>query len=267
MMRLGHGERGSVALEWLLTLPIVLLVGLTVVQLGLVYHARQALRYALHEAVRSASLNHAQPAALRAGLARGLAPWLYGADDPVEHRQNEVRAQLHLKHGELAGWIWLEQLSPHAESFRDWAEPASDGRGQMIPGMLEIPHDLLDARARRISPHSGVNGQRSGEPVGRASGQTLREANVLRVRLQYGVPLVVPVVGRLLAWTLRRWHGCPAGDPVYPVFFAPEDIRPLGMPDGRRCLMYGLGGQTAQPRLPLMLQASIVMHSPARRPR
>ena len=47
-----------------------------------------------------------------------------------------------------------------------------------------------------------------GLPVGSASGQTLIDANNLKVYFQVGIPLRLPVAGKLLAKTLALWQGC-----------------------------------------------------------
>ena len=45
-------------------------------------------------------------------------------------------------------------------------------------------------------------------PVGVVSEQTLLEANTLKLRLQFGVPLNMPIVGPLLDRSLALWSGC-----------------------------------------------------------
>ena len=66
--------------EMLVVLPVLLLVGMLVVQYVLIFQARNALDYALNEAARQGAIDHASEAAVVGGLAAGLAPWLYGAD-------------------------------------------------------------------------------------------------------------------------------------------------------------------------------------------
>lgn len=259
--------RGATAIETLVALPVLMLVALGAVQFALLYHAKHALNHALVEAARAGSVAHADPQAVRAGLARGLVPWLYGAADLAEYTLNLSRAGAAVAEGEARGWIVLEQVSPTSAAFDDWAEPARDANGEPIAGLREIPNDGLVHRAMRDRPASGVGGWRDpGEPIGVASGQTLADANLLRLRLDYGVPLSVPVIGRLLAWALRTWHGCsPATARTLGVVdLGRAEVASRGSPLACRMLAAGGAAPAGRPRLPLRVTATLRMQSPAR---
>ena len=212
------------------------------------------------EAARAGSVGHAEASAVRSGLSRGLVPWLYGANDLGEYALNLARAAVHIRQGEAIGWIQLAQLSPTNASFDDWAEPARDANGGLLADVREIPNDNLVARA-----------EASGTPaVGAASGQTLADANLLRLRLDYGVPLVVPVVGRLISSAVRVWNGCEIGSPKR-IGLIRLDAPQVNLgPRPFSCAMYGKGLAAASgvasdtPRLPMSLVATIRMQSPAR---
>jgi hypothetical protein len=182
------------------------------VQFALVYQARHALEHALAQAARQGAVEHASAEAILRGLAAGLVPYLYGAEDWAGLLAAEARAREHVALGMSGGWILLRQRSPTRESFDDWAEPALGPMGGPIPGLVEIPNDNLDNRRLRTRPVSGIAGtSMMGEPVGRRSGQSLADANLLRLELAYGVRLAVPVVGPLVLRTLSLWHGCAPG--------------------------------------------------------
>jgi len=268
----GQFHRGFSAVETLLALPILLFLGLGAVQFALVYHAKQALNYALIEAARAGSLGHALPEAVETGLAQGLVPYLYGAQDAGERVANLARARTHIALGRAQGWLVLEQLSPTPASFQDWAEPARDAYGVPIDGLLEIPNDNLAVRAVRTSPASGTAGTRAGEPIGNMSGQTLADANLLKLQLVYGVPVTVPVAGRLLSWALRAWDGCAMGQG--------RRYGALGLgapsqgpaPRAWACAIYGdpeLARSVGEvglgvPRIPVRVDATVRMQTPAR---
>ncbi len=198
---------GATGVELLLALPIVILLGLGVVQFCLVYQARHALEHALATAARQGAVAHASGDAILGGLAAGFAPYLYGAEDFAGLVASEARAREHVDLGVAAGWILLRQRSPTHESFADWAEAALDERGERIAGVMEIPNDNLDNRRLRMQPVSGTAGTYLGEPIGRQSGQSLADANLLLLELAYGFRLAVPVVGRLALRALSWWHG------------------------------------------------------------
>jgi hypothetical protein len=254
---------GVSGIETLLAMPILLLLGGGALQFGLVHHARHALNHALIEAARAGSVANADPAAIRAGLAAGLTPWLYGAGDLGEYTLNRVRAAAQLAQDEALGLLRLEQLSPTDASFSDWAEPARDAAGLSVPGVREIPNDDLVHRTRRPPASGAVAGDRRGEPIGAASGQTLADANLLRLRLHYGVPLSVPVIGRVVAWSMRAWHGC---GPAAALRLGTVELGTPQGPGGPPWACAMLGDGTAPPRLPVSLSATLRMQSPARQP-
>jgi hypothetical protein len=257
---------GHSAIEMLLAVPILLFVGSGALQFALVFHAKQALNHALVEAVRAGSVAHAAPDAIDRGLARGLVPYLYGAADTGEYVLNLGRAYAHVQAGRLQGWLLLERLAPTPESFADWAQPARDDAGTLLAGLVEIPNDNLSVRILSTQPASGATGHRDAEPIGRTSRQTLADANLLKLHLIYGVPVTVPVAGRLIAWALRAWDGCGrSGARRYGALGLDAPSRSFA-PRPWACAFYGLQDRAApwQPRIPVRLSATIRMQSPAR---
>lgn len=192
------GQSGVGALEFLIALPILLVLGLGAWQWAIVLQARQVLEHAVAEAARGGALGHASEQSIDQGLARGLLtfwPSRSGREPKAQLAQSEAR----LSEAQQANWIAWRQLSPMRESFGDWAEPALDARGLALPGLPEIPIDNLDARIQAMRPLSGIDRWLGVEPVGRLSGQTLRDASVLRIELQVALPLQVPLAGRFIA--------------------------------------------------------------------
>ncbi len=254
--------RGAAGPETLLAAPVVLLLGLLAFQWSMVFQARSGLAHAINEGARAGSVAHAGPGAIEAGLVRGLMPFVYGAD-AGNFAGQLARTAAHVEFGRNAGWFTWRQIAPTAASFDDWAVPARDDRGRPIEGQ-EIPNDNL--AYRRASPRSGVAAMRAGLPLGAASGQTLADANLLKLEMTYGVKLTVPLAGPLTAWVMRIVGGCsvstartvgrldlgtPARDPstassVCPFLAARDE-------DG-----------VLRPRWPVTVHATIRMQSPAR---
>ena len=235
--------------ELVVAVPALLLVGMAVVQMVLVFHARQSVGYALQEAARAGAVEHADEEAILKGLASGLVPWLYGAGSMAEKMLKEQQARLHVTGGRAARWIEVKQLSPTLESFSVWAGPALDPFGEKIVGQDEIPNDNLDNRREKTMPASGASGYRGSEPIGRSSGQTLADANMLRLEVTYGVPLRVPGVSTLFLKAMRTLHGC---DSL-------AGLVAQGTAGGGNCLYY------LQGRIPVKVVATTRMMSPARR--
>jgi hypothetical protein len=248
-------QAGATLLELMIALPVMLLLGLGMLQLVLIYQTRLAVEQAVTESARAGSTGHAQDEALQRGLARGLAPLMIGADDAADLQRSEARALARVAAGLADGSISLARRSPTDAAFGDWEVPALDPFGDPIVGQAEIPNDNLDTRRLRSMPTSGVSGYRGDEPIGAASSLTLVDANVLRVELVYGARLTVPIVGRLVAATLRRWQGCSGGGSE------PGDPAGTSVPASDICRHLAAD----PPRLPLRAVASVRMMSPARR--
>jgi hypothetical protein len=217
-------------------------------------------------------------------------PYLEGASDWTGLLAAEAGAGEHVAQGAAAGWILLRQRSPTLESFEDWSEPALDAMGEPIAGLSEIPNDNLDNRRTRAQPVSGIAGVRMAEPIGRVSGQTLADANLLRLELVYGVRLGVPVVGSLVLRTLSAWNGCSSASPA-PWLNGPQGggqqpsagdrepganrlglvllgpVGPLPSAQAWQCGFYGARDDEgrADGRIPVRLSATMRMMSTARR--
>lgn len=242
-------QGGASAVEFAIALPVVLLLALGALQWALVFHARQAIEHAVIEAARAGSVGQARTDAIFAGLARGLLPYWSSLQEiraAGSDRQAAVLAAgQRLQRARAAGWVVLRRLSPTRESFADWGEPALDDYGRPLPGSLVIPNDSL-MHAEQRHPAGGAGGTHLGLPVGRASGQTLLDANLLKIEVVYGVPMTVPLIGRIAARVGRLAGGCLA-------------------PERGGCSVFEAPDLTGRhtPRWPVTAVATMRMQSPA----
>jgi len=258
--------RGSAFVETLVAVPVVLLLGLGALQWALLFHARTALEYALLEAARAGSVSQAQPDAIEAGLARGLMPFWFGVDASRPWAVAVTESNAQLRQGLAAGWMSWRQLAPTVESFGDWGEPARDAAGHPVTSLVEIPNDSLQWASLR-QPASGAAGMRSDEPIGARSMQTLNDANLLKLELRYGVPMSVPLVGRIAVWVMRIVDGCaaPSGRRLGTIDLGVP--APIDAPRAWACAIYLAPDRAGNPvpRWPVRASATIRMQSPARR--
>src|SRR5688500_19485818 len=67
-------QRGAAIVEAAIALPILIVVILAAIQFGFVYQAKATLNHAALQAARAGAVRNGEPAALRRGLAQGLAP-------------------------------------------------------------------------------------------------------------------------------------------------------------------------------------------------
>ncbi|MCP5267044.1 MAG: pilus assembly protein [Burkholderiaceae bacterium] len=242
---------GVASLEWLLALPVILILVLGAVQAGLVWHGREVLQLALEAGARSGAVGHASRAAVIEGLALGwrtrLAP--ENASSTASALRPLVLARLHTQMA--GGVLQLSRLSPDPDAFADWAVPARDPYGELIAGVQEIPNDNL--RYRDAS-------------TGARSGLSLLDANLLKLRVDAGLPLVVPFVGRLWAWIMRHVDACEVQNPRW---LGPVQVRPArldGVQRPWRCRFYQFAGADGivRPYWPVRVHAISRMQSSAR---
>jgi uncharacterized protein len=200
--------RGSALIEAAIAIPMFLFLILLIVQLGILWHAKFAVSHAALISVRQASLHHGGDAAIRDGLVVGLLPLAGKTQDMKELPTGLFRSGAEITMGLSMGWIRWEVLSPTRQSFLDWGQPVDRLLNPTSVGDIEIPGQALPSIAQRLQPKSGVLTRLEGLPVGNASGQTLIDANNLKVYFQIGIPLRLPVVGKLIAKTLALFQGC-----------------------------------------------------------
>ena len=175
-------QQGQSMAEFLIILPVMLLLIFGAIQFALIFHAKITLNYAAFEAARAGSLNNARFEAVKEGFARGLAP-LYSyfepdsnkrdADDPLNQigAFQQARQRIWNEFDSPLGLIRIERLSPSKKDFFDFAPDEA------------IPNDNLIYR----SSEEGANGRRS-----------IQDANLLHLRITYWYPLYVPFINRLI---------------------------------------------------------------------
>ncbi len=168
--------------EFLIILPVMLLLIFGAIQFALIFHAKITLNYAAFEAARAGALNNARFPAVREGFARGLAP-LYSYFEPDSARRGDnaalnqvgafqrARDRVWQEFDTREQLIRIERLSPTKSDFTDFAP---DGF---------IPNDNLLYR----SSAAGTHARRS-----------IQDANLLHLRITYWYPLYVPFVNRLI---------------------------------------------------------------------
>lgn len=159
--------------EFLVIIPVMLLLIFGAIQFALIFHAKITLNYAAFEGVRAGTLNNGKFEDVKEGFSRGLAP-LYsfskGGKDQVGAFQkardrvfDEFDSQDHL--------IRIEKLNPTDSSFSDFAPDE------------QIPNDNLMYRSSAKKDQSKTS---------------IQDANLLHVRFTYWYPLYVPFINKLI---------------------------------------------------------------------
>lgn len=177
-------QHGAAIVEATIALPVLLAVTLAVIQFGFVYQAKATLNHAALQAARTGAVSNATPAAIRHGLARGLAPLA----SPDASLQGVAESVARLE-SQLLSDARIRILNPTRETFDDFAVE--------VDGVRELPNDRLHARAT----HAGASG-----------GLNIQDANLLRVEVTYGYELKVPLINGFISRLLRLTRDSDAFD-------------------------------------------------------
>jgi hypothetical protein len=184
-------QRGATLVEFVIASPLVLFILLVLMQYALLFHARSQLNYATFEAARAGTVANARPAAIRTAFDRAMTGYHGGGTTTAELAASRARALAE------APFTRIEILSPTRESFDDYHSPALAARlgasARVIPN-TNLAH--LDCPIDRPGCPSN--------PAANASGQTLQDANLLKLRITYGIPAKkqIPLAGPFMARAL-----------------------------------------------------------------
>ena len=157
--------------EYLIILPVLLLLVLGVIQFALIYQAKSTLNYATFMGARQGALKNASMFSVMDGVAGGMTPLFMRTTDAAaiqDLAKARIIAAIEIFNPLTAK---VEILSPTQEAFDEF----------MVDG--EIPNDNLMYRS---------------SDAGKESGMSIQDANLLKVRVTYCVKLVVPFVDRVI---------------------------------------------------------------------
>ena len=187
--------RGATLVETLIVVPIFLFAVLAIWQAALVFYAKSSVNYAAFEAARAGSVNGASVTSINVAFQKAMLPYYGGGTTEAELVDTAARAAADL----TAAAVRIEILSPTAESFTDYNSPAL--QTQMHTTSPVIPNTGLD----ELTCPRDVPGCNS-NPQTNTSGQTLLDANLLKLRVTYGIPprKQMPLVGPFYTWALNR---------------------------------------------------------------
>jgi uncharacterized membrane protein (UPF0127 family) len=182
-------QRGSAMIEFAVIAPIITLIGLAVLQYGMLFFARNQVNHASFMAAREGAAANADMAAIHAAYVHALVPMYGGGQSPSELAASLAKADADLG-ADGTGNVRIEMLNPTKESFADWNDPALQ-TALKTGSKRVIPNALLAVKA--------ANNQN----VGAASGQTIQDANLIKLRITQGYLPKVPLVNKIYTAYLR----------------------------------------------------------------
>jgi hypothetical protein len=159
-------QRGQAIVEYIILFPVMVLLILGTVQFALIYQAKATLDYATFMAARQGALKNAKKLYIKDGLAEGMTPLYANGSDLVGMLRGRAVAM-------------IEAFNPLATEV-DILNPTKEAYDANKVGD-EMPNDNLMYRP------TTVNG-----------GESIQDANVLTIKVKYCVPLIVPLVNKVI---------------------------------------------------------------------
>jgi uncharacterized membrane protein (UPF0127 family) len=185
-------QRGSAMIEFAVVGPLIALLGLGTLQYAMVFFAKNQINYASFMAAREGSFAHADLTVVQQAYVRGLAPMYGGGETPEELAQSVAKAA-----ADMAGNMQITMLNPTKESFSEWND--------------EKLQTLLKTNSRHVIPNFALASRIKPDEVKSSSGQSLQDANLLKLKITHGYLPKVPVIGKLylafLKWADQHTDG------------------------------------------------------------
>lgn len=227
----GNRGRGASMAEFIIVLPLLLLLCLGIVQFGLLYQAKATLDYATLQAAREGALNYGRASAMRSGLARGLAP-LFAHSAGLVGQQSALLYTNTIELSKPQAYR-IDVINPTNAALQDFGR-AGEYAGSTV---REIPNDTL--MFRNTTP-------------GGSSGISVQDANLLKIRVTYCYAMYVPFVNRTIFALMNKINNVySTGKPGMDVPLAPNACYLLSTAEGSW-------------RIPLESEAIVRMQTPFR---
>jgi len=230
-------QAGVTMVEFAIVSPLALLVVLGLIQLGLMYTAKEIVNEGAFLAARAGAMQNAQLDKMTPVMTNALVPFYQDTTQGLtllRLQQAQTAAQ-----NDSTTFLKLEVLNPTPAAFADFGITSSASDGHTY-----IPNDNLEYRAHSIT--------------GKTSGLSLQDANALKIRVTYGYQLKVPLMQTVVSLVMCG-------------------VMPQGSPPGQEMAAFGQGYTTATPsddctnyytqgRIPLVTYATVQMQTPAWKP-
>lgn len=177
-----HTQKGATLTEFLVVTPLVALLGMIGLQYTLMYNAKTNLSYASYEAARSGAIHHADPEKIQDGLLKGLLPY-FGANGDAKALSGNIGDTATVKASILklkateAPFMKVEIISPSQAAFDDFND-------MTLQTMLKTNNKVIPNKYSDTIKNTAV---------GKQSGITIAEANVLKLRVTYGYEPKIPL--------------------------------------------------------------------------
>ncbi|MES2259660.1 MAG: DUF192 domain-containing protein [Pseudomonadota bacterium] len=180
--RPASSQRGSAMVEFTVVGPVISMLGLAMLQYGMLFFAKDQINHASFMAAREGAVAHADLGAVHAAYLRALVPMYGGGQSPDELATSLAKAGT-----DMADNVSIELLNPTQQSFSDFNDAALQA--------------VLKTGSKRVIPNTGQAFK--SQEVRSTSGQTIQDANLLKLRITHGYLPKIPMVGHLYTLYLQ----------------------------------------------------------------
>jgi outer membrane protein OmpA-like peptidoglycan-associated protein/uncharacterized membrane protein (UPF0127 family) len=186
-------QQGAAIIELAVVGPLLTLMGLGAVQYSQLFFAKNQLDHAAFLAARAGSVQHADLTKIKNAYAEGLIPMYGGGQTAAELADALGRALADVND---PAKVRVELMNPTKEAFQDF----NDTRLQA----------LLNTNGKRVISNRSLAFKSNA--VGATSGETIQDANLIKLRITQGIEPAVPIVGSIYKAYLK-WQDT-GGDAV-----------------------------------------------------
>lgn len=173
-------------IEFVVVGPILTLLGLAILQYGMLFFAKNQFNHATFMAARAGSMGNANLNTIKDAYVKAVIPLYGGGRNDDELAKAKDKAKNDMKLDDIEPNVDIALLNPTKESFDDWSDPA-----------------LQQKYGARAIPNSGLSFKDAGE-IKANSGQNIQDANLIKLRITHGylpkVPLVSLIYTKYLQW-------------------------------------------------------------------
>ena len=182
-------QLGTSMVEFIIVTPMLMFMGLGIMQIGLVYHAKSVLNYATFEAARAGAVNNAQIEVMRKELGYRLAP-VYGGDGSLKLGAMSLARSGVAVNDITATKIKLINPLPASFAAHGFLKDVTDRHGSTLNTMT-IPNSHL----------------RFNKEGAKSDGLSIQDANLLKIEVTYGYQMRLPVLDMKIpgvTWIMRN---------------------------------------------------------------
>ena len=229
-------QSGVTLVEFAIVTPFALLFVLGIIQVGLMYTAKQVVNEGAFLAARAGAVQNAQVDKMTPVMVRSLVPFYQDSANTTD--LTRLTAALLTATADttciplLQCFLKLEVINPTAAAFDDFGITSKAASGHTY-----IPNDNLEFRSHTVT--------------GASSGLSIQDANALRIKVTYGYELKVPLMKAVLNAVMC---GVSTGIDAFGTKKSPAA-------DSSDCTDFYSKG-----RVPLVSYATVQMQSPAWKP-